>query len=260
MSDDLQNIPAAERARLIRIGRTLSSPDVLAQGNAVLEALDAYGDLLQPYGYGAGDRTELAELRDLGLGLSVDRQAARGESREAAHARAEGMQQGKRVRRQARVVLAATEAQLRRDGREAALAAATRLALGLDATARSGADPVALLTQLERLAALFAEAEVAQAAAERGGAALAESLPAAVAALRELAASAQPPRGTPEATERLDLIDGLIVENVRAARRAARAAADDLGRPALAKAFELSLIAGRPRHPAAPPASAAPAV
>jgi hypothetical protein len=42
------------------------------------------------------------------------------------------------------------------------------------------------------------------------------------------------------------MIDGLIVELTRDARRAARAAANELSRPALASAFELNALYGKP--------------
>lgn len=53
--------------------------------------------------------------------------------------------------------------------------------------------------------------------------------------------------GTPAATERMDLLDGLIIENVRLAQRAAADAAVDLGKPHLAEAFRLYELEGRPR-------------
>jgi len=61
--------------------------------------------------------------------------------------------------------------------------------------------------------------------------------------------------GTPTETARLDLVDGLIVELCRAARRAARAAARALGRPEIAKAFELTHLYKQTRRaePEPPP-------
>ena len=63
-------------------------------------------------------------------------------------------------------------------------------------------------------------------------------------ALRAQARSATGARGTPEATERLDLIDGIILELVRQAQKAADVAGKELGEPALAKVFALTALYG----------------
>jgi hypothetical protein len=58
----------------------------------------------------------------------------------------------------------------------------------------------------------------------------------------------------------MDLLDGLIADNVRDARRAARAASRALGRPEIARAFELTALyqGRRDRRPAEPPPPAPP--
>jgi hypothetical protein len=69
-------------------------------------------------------------------------------------------------------------------------------------------------------------------------------------------------RGTPEETQRLDQIDGIIIDICRRARDAAVAASKHLGDPAILKAFKLDkLYAARPagaKKDAAPAAPAAP--
>jgi hypothetical protein len=50
------------------------------------------------------------------------------------------------------------------------------------------------------------------------------------------------PRGTLAETEKLDLIDGIIVSLVRMAQKAGDAAAKELGEPSIATAFELSVL------------------
>jgi hypothetical protein len=71
-----------------------------------------------------------------------------------------------------------------------------------------------------------------------------EELTAAAEALRGATRNNTTRRGTVAETEQLDQIDGLIVDLVRRARKAARSAARQMGQPALAKAFELDLLYG----------------
>ena len=52
-------------------------------------------------------------------------------------------------------------------------------------------------------------------------------------------AAAQLERGTKAESEEIDVLDGLIIEDLRHIRRIARSAADELGRPDIAEAFAL---------------------
>ncbi len=51
-------------------------------------------------------------------------------------------------------------------------------------------------------------------------------------------------RGTPEATQRIDHIDGIIIAICRRGRDAAEAASKDRGDPAILKAFKLDKLYG----------------
>jgi hypothetical protein len=68
----------------------------------------------------------------------------------------------------------------------------------------------------------------------------AADLAARAASLRAADPASAGARGTPEHTEHLDLIDGIILELVRGAREAAEGASKELGEPALLSAFSLS--------------------
>ena len=76
-------------------------------------------------------------------------------------------------------------------------------------------------------------------------------------ALRSADVEGAVPAGTPAETQLLDHLDGIIVGLVRRARKAGRSAADRLGDPAIATAFELSKLYGpsgnaKKNAPAAP--------
>jgi hypothetical protein len=87
-------------------------------------------------------------------------------------------------------------------------------------------------------------ARVQKLAATRGEPGLVPKLGMVADRLRALAAER---RGS-EQGERIDLLDGIVVELVRDARRAARSAARAQGQPEVAAAFELvKLYGGGPR-------------
>lgn len=104
----------------------------------------------------------------------------------------------------------------------------------------SGQDE-ALAGQLDLLAGLWAETTVANAAQGRGGAKALTNLQGAAAALRT-AAEDREATGTRSTTEQMDLLDGIIVTLCRSARKAAKQAATELGRPALIDDFALTHI------------------
>ena len=103
-------------------------------------------------------------------------------------------------------------------------------------------DPNVLAEQLDLLRGALAAPPIAEVTASRGGPAAVAVLAAAASGVRAVAAGRPSGTGTPEETERLNLIDGLIVTLARRARAAARSASDELGQPAMAKAFELSAL------------------
>jgi hypothetical protein len=88
--------------------------------------------------------------------------------------------------------------------------------------------------------------------------------------LREASQTTAAPRGTPQETEQLDLLDGIILSLVRSAREAADAASKALGEPALVAEFELTELYGpgttktkaseETRAPGAPAATVGPAI
>ena len=106
--------------------------------------------------------------------------------------------------------------------------------------------------QLELLQQILAKKDIAAVVKGRGGPEALEAVQAAVAALR--AADQARPRtlATPSETQRLDLLDGVIVDLSRSAYQAARAAARALGQPSLEEELALTGLYGRRRRPGQP--------
>jgi hypothetical protein len=239
----LSDMPAEERKRLVTMGKQYGSSDTLAQADQTLNALAVPGQAakLVDHGYGADDVEQLALART-SLEQAGGRQTAAQVSQKTTNqAHAADLASGKRLRKKALAVLENVEAGLRK--KTSTQAAVQAVAAVLEKTRSAGADARALASQLELISGLFKDtAAVAAEAASKGGPKLVADLDAAVVSLRADAPTAHAPRGTPAETERMDLLDGLIIESTRRARKAARSASDESGEAALATAFDLDKL------------------
>jgi len=242
MAFDFSTLSPQARADYIRIGRRFGSKDTLAQAIATLQALDAHGAALLPFGFSETDKKQLAYLRDQLEAAGVDRSVAEIAKAVTSEAYLNAMRNGKQARLLARSVLSNIERELYQRNAVANEPVITEIRSALAKTESAGADDEILARQLDVLAEVLRIPLVMKAGAERGGRQALEEVTTAAAELRSAAHSRVTKRGTPEETERLDLIDGLIVSLVRSARKAARVAAVRHGSPALAKAFQLSKI------------------
>jgi hypothetical protein len=255
MSLDLDSIPAATRAKQIKLGRQFSSPDTLAQANHTLNALGSYGDAVAADGFIADDTARLTDARDLLIAAGVGREAARTGKKVTNKQRAEAVAEGKKLRRRGRAILENVEAALMESPDPAAADAVPSIKATLESTHTAGTDAEKLATQLDQLVATLKLPGVKNEAAKRGGAEAVTDLTAGAAALRETDEEGALPAGTPAETERLDHLDGIIVGLTRRARNAARSTAARLGKPAIAAAFELDKLyppAGKKAEKAAP--------
>lgn len=242
MAIDVSTLSPQARADYIRIGRHFGSSDTLAQANATLQALDVHGDLLVRFGFSQSDRRLLAEARDELEAAGVARSFAEAGKTTNNQTYFDAMRDGKQARLVARSVLANVERELyqRNDSGNETVITEIRTVLGK--TQSAGADDEALARQLELLAQVLRNPVVMEAGADRGVRQSLEDVTTAIGRIRSAAHVRVTKPGTPAETERLDLIDGLIVSLARSARRAARLAAAHHGSPALAKAFELSKL------------------
>lgn len=248
MTIDLTKIPADERAALVRVGMQYSSGETLRQAAKTLEAYGLYGKDLALCGYGAEDQAELSEWQRLLLAASAERTGARVDKRSAADDSLQWLEQGKQARLHAHAVLHQAERLLARASSETA----TQVGATLQKTRAAGADPQMLLDQLKVLKELLGDREVAAVLKKRGGPEAAQAVELAVVAVGKIPLN-RAPGGTVPETAQMDLLDGLIVDNVRAARRAARVAARRIGRLEIEHAFELGELYRRRRtSPAAP--------
>lgn len=250
MTLDLSQIPAHARALLIKDGENFSSNDTLEQANKTLNAFDLHGNKLAPYGFVADDAAELKDARDALIGAGVSRDSKRHSKRIDTAAYQSAVQDGMQVRTRAIAIAASTKRVLLRADKKDAVHKIDTL-LKHESEAAGQADLLA--KQLDGLQALFSDADIADAAKSRGAPQLVLDLQGIAANLRAVCESKAEPRGTPLETATLDLIDGIIVSLVRAARKASKAASKGLGDPSIATAFELSsLYRPRPKPNAAP--------
>jgi hypothetical protein len=244
---NLDAIDAVHRARFINIGKGWGSQDTLAQADRSLLGAGKRAALLAEHGFTADDASDLHDAKGMLEAAGVTREGVRAGKKSTSTGHVAALSKAKAARRAGRRVLDSTIS--------ASRAAALLVMTGtLAQTQRSGADPDLLATQLELLAAALTGTAVAGLVSARGGPAAATTCTSAARELRASLASVATPAGTPAETERLNLIDGIIVELCRQARAAAREAADKLGEEAIATELELTeLNRAVSRRPAKPP-------
>ena len=237
MALDLNTLPPEARAAFIHDGERFSSEDTLEQANQTLNGYLAHGSKLADFGFTPEDAAELKDARDLLIEAGVGREAKRTNKRFDTAAHAAAMRDGQGVRLRARSVLAGTRGVLLRSGQTEAV---QRVDVVLERESVASEDAEGLSRQLDTFRAALTEPAVEAASMNRGGPKAIVDLAAHAMKLREVTQAKASPRGTPVETERLDLLDGIVVSLARTAREAADAAARELGEPAIATAFELS--------------------
>lgn len=250
MTFDISSIPPQARVQCIRIGRRWCSEETLAQANAVLEALAKHGETLENHGFSAEDRKRLADVRDL-----LERSLRGGEAgaeppkKVTSQAYLEAMREGKRVRTLARNLLASVQDIFLERRGASAESAMHAIASVLGTTQSAGADDEVLLRQLELLQGVLRDPTIGAEAVSRGGLQALREIEIAIAKLRAIATPLPEVPAKLSRTDELDLLDGIVVFLVRAARRAARIAATWTGRPELAQAFELTKLHASASNP-----------
>ena len=256
MTFDLEKIPAAARQELIDVGRKFGSEDTLAQAEQTLNALQTHGPKIALWGFNEADGKRLEGARDALIAAGVGRETARVDKKSTNKAYADAVKIGKARRLRARSVLSGARRILVEQGDTEAV---RTLDTVLNHAPTAGESAGKLADQLDTLHTTFSQAPIAMAAKQRGGPEIAAELATSSASLRAISQDAAAVPGTPAATERLDLLDGIIVGLARDARKAARAAGKDSGEPAMAAAFELTKLYGAPKGKKSAEAPADPA-
>ncbi len=238
MAIDLDSIAPKARERYLAIGERYATADVLAQADKTLLALIKYGVMLVVFGYGNNDAQRLTERRDALLEHFTNHLQDSGTRKNNRKSDLTVLRQAKDARLSVRTVLDLTGDDLLEIGNDQA---AKPIRTVLDDTSAEAED-AALLDQLKALNFVLVGPVLEPIIATRGGVEILGRLTAAQNDLRTvLRGRADDPEG-PAASEIRDILDGMVVTSVRAARAAARVAARAYGQPAIARAFKLDCL------------------
>lgn len=262
---ELAKIAARARTEATDVGVRYPSLVTLNQANLTLNALATFGPLVAKKGYGPRKVERLLWLRDALIASGATREDARIEKKTLNKELLDVLAKGKSARFDGIAVLTSARDDLKEQESAEAAAAVNAVDAALEGTASSGDNANLLASQLDALVKALSLPLVAALVADSGGPEASAVGLAAAARLRAIDQQKQTPRGTPVETGRLDLIDGLIVAQCRAARKAGRAYAKGSGDTKAAKAFEMAALrsgtAARPGEPTTPiePTVSAPA-
>lgn len=253
MSTDLSKINPTQRQKLIYLGQQFSSQDTLDQANQTLGACAAHANIIKAFGFGPKQIKDLEDARDSLQECGIGREAARGLKKANGLAYIQAMNKGESVRAWARTLLihAADELTGTEVAEELQASKSVTSALAQSRVAGEKAEPLA--QQLALLLDALKDPVIAAICADIGGPEAVSAAESAIQGLRTADHEDVGGRGTPAETATLDLLDGIIVNLVRKARRAAVAAAKETGNPGLVGAFRLDkLYNHRSAEPAAP--------
>ena len=234
MPIDRNTIAPAAQARYIRIGKTFGSDHTLAQLDRTLDGVKKYRDLMAGKGFTLTHEELTKSVRESLIAAGVVRAETRTDRKVTNAALLKAMSEGKAARFAAHSALDGARILLSIEGNNAVL----EVDKALHDTRSAGADAEELERQLRQLANVCANESV-RAKLGDNAATLETQLNNSIAALNAAREQKTGARGTPAETEYLDLLDGLAVELVRLARKAARAVARDLGQEAIATDLDL---------------------
>ncbi len=242
---NLDTLAPEARDRLIAIGRGYSSQSTLSQATRTLNGLSRYGERLVRAGFSAADGAQLGEAKDALIDAGIGRETARTTRKHAGQGFVKASRDARAVRLRIRAVARRAVEVLEAQGDAASKAAASLAIAELARTSTAPEQAEALAAQLDSLRALFGDATIAGVTADRGGPEVVADALARASALRASFGEKTQVPGTPAETQHLDLLDGIIVQLARAARRAARSVAKEEGDPAIAALFELVDLDGQ---------------
>lgn len=259
MPIDLTTIAPEARARYLHLGRQWGSPDTLAQAHQTLKGCAKHGAEIAKDGFSSKDAQRLSDARDGLIAAGVGRAEARNDRKITSQSYVASIATGKTARESARSILESTRTALHEGGTDAAKAGVKTIDAALQTTRTAGDDAEALATQLDVLRGALSDPNVGAEATDRGGPEAIPALQTAAGALRAANAERAGSPGTQVETEKLDLLDGIIVTLARNAFKAARAAAKRIGQPSLVADFELTKLYAARTEPGDAPSDGPPA-
>ncbi len=230
------------RLEAIEVGAQFNKVEVLSQVAATRAAFTQSRAELAQHGYTAEDDAELGELEEAVRSATEDRTSANLETRAGRIAFRRLVTQAKGAVKNGVAVLRNLAATVSRKPDPAAPTAAAQLSAALAVTGPVGRSYSRISQQLDVLLQAFSEVGIAKTGENRGGPEAKAKLEQARRELNAGRPSSLAPNGTPAETQAQNLLEGLAVQYVRAARKAGRAAGDRLGDPALAKSYELHVL------------------
>lgn len=240
-----ENLSAGVREKFIEMGRNFGSDRTYAQAQETLKQGKEHAEALRTAGFGPVQLGRLQTAADAQNELGADRDLARTGEGIATRERNDAEREGKLARTVATVALTTASGELQFAGDVDAAREVDQVLHQV--SVGSGSHLQTLSRHLGMLAGVLAVGSVAAVLVDNGGPEAAKQVAEAKAKVdAAISRGKSHASHTPEQTEQLDLLDGIVVDLVRKARKAARAASKKLGRPALAKLFELDLLYGRP--------------
>ncbi len=254
MTFDPASIGPEAQGYYTHIGEEFGSEDVLSQLDLSILGADKYAPKLSFYGWPASQTQKMKDVRELLAAALVARGAAKADRKTNNAALHDAMRAGKNAKRAARTALFTARNELFEQSK---LDLVNQIDSLLATTPGVGHDAKLLSKQLGNLGELLANDQVAPILGD-GATSLQTRVTTAATALDVAMASKGRPRGTPEATQHVNLLDGVGAVLVRTLRKAGRAAARAEGQPDIANAFELNALYGRSRHTQADPTQANP--
>lgn len=241
MAFDPSKVAPAERKRAERTGAIYGSDDVVAQTDVTLNAWARSGSFISGYGFRQVHAERLADLRTLHSAALVTRNEARAERKTTNVALHQAVHAGKDARNRARSTLFGVRNDIAMLGASEDVAVVNAIDTALARTQSAGGDPEALRQQLEELLGVARHERVKTELGDEA-ATLDSVLATSITAIETTRAAKARAPGTRTETDYIDFLEGLMIDLLRLARRAARAAARALGQPALADEFELNQL------------------
>lgn len=232
------------RLEAIDIGAQFNKTEVLDQITSTRAAFAKTGGELAQHGYTAADDAELGEVEVSARGATEDRTGAHLTTRGGRDAYRRVVTKAKGDVKNGTSVLRNLASAVARKPDADNPTAGSQIGTSLALAGPVGRSSKKISDQVDILLNAFKDDAIAKAGKDRGIAEAKARLEKARAALDAGRPVHLAPNGTPVETQAQNLIEGLAVHYLREARKAARAAADRLGDPALAKAYELSALYG----------------